>query len=66
LPADDARKHRALQLLEHLGIAEEARHVDQHVAIKRLGFVGVALDESRVVVGGLKSAQDHPRAPCGA
>ena len=53
------RKHRAFQLLERVGIAKETGDVDQHVAIERFGFRGIALDEPRVVAGGPESTQDH-------
>ena len=49
LAADDRREDLALEILEHLRVAEEARDVDQDVAVERVGLAAVALEELRVL-----------------
>ena len=46
---EELREDRALQRIEGLGIAEEAGDADEHVGVKRVEFLRVALQKSRVI-----------------
>ena len=58
---------RALEHVEHFGIAEETRHTDQHVRVERVDLLGVAVVaqepgvlRQRVVLGEDHAAADPP------
>ena len=63
------RDHRADRLfaqgLEHLGVAEEPRHVDQELVQQRLAFVGMALQMAQIVAraGNVEDLQPPADAP---
>ncbi len=48
--ADDAWDHVLLERLERVGLAEEAGHVDQNVAVERQDLVGIFPQEAHVVL----------------
>ena len=53
-------KNFFLQRLEHLRLAEEARHVDEQVLVERVHLVGRLLEEAHVGRERLDLVQHHP------
>ena len=49
----------ALENVERFGVAEEARHADEHVGVERIELLGVAAEEMGVVLQRVLLAQHH-------